>query len=154
MLRGAGSAYEAYIQFVTEGWPGWTAPPSLTRHSITDAGETVSLSLCGFVALSLWLSVSLPNFLCVRVRACVCVCFSRSHYTITNAADPRVAALHEGSGAARNPDWLRVEETAHWLESITPKSRLDAYPVYVLCRELLRKVMQLFEYHEYLSRLL
>ena len=83
MLRGAGSAYEAYIQFVTEGWPGWTAPPSLTRHSITDAGETVSLSLCGFVALSLWLSVSLPNFLCVRVRACVRVCMFLSlslHY--------------------------------------------------------------------------
>lgn len=44
---------------------------------------------------------------------------------------------------------MRLEETAQWLETIVPQSRLDAYPVYVLCRELLRKVMQReVEYHD------
>ena len=63
----------------------------------------------------------------------------------TDAADPRVAPQQHSADAAAteaNADWLRVEETAKWLETITPQSRLDAYPIYVLCRELLRKVMQ------------
>ena len=62
---------------------------------------------------------------------------------VTDAADPRVAIAHD------NDDWLKVEDTAEWLETIVPQSRLDAYPVYVLCRELLRKVMQReVEYHD------
>eukprot|EP01043_Picozoa_sp_COSAG02_P084761 COSAG02_NODE_22533_length_749_cov_1.120000_2_plen_123_part_01 len=62
---------------------------------------------------------------------------------VTDAADPRVATAHG------NDDWLKVEDTAEWLETIVPQSRLDAYPVYVLCRELLRKVMQReVEYHD------
>ena len=62
---------------------------------------------------------------------------------VTDAADPRVAIAHD------NDDWLKIEDTAEWLETIVPQSRLDAYPVYVLCRELLRKVMQReVEYHD------
>ncbi len=92
--------YDAYIQFVTNQWPGWTAPKGRSD---------TSLSTHDIIA--------------------------------TDAADPR--AVND------NADWLKIKETAEWLETIVPQSRLDAYPVYVLCRELLRKVMQReVEYHD------
>lgn len=97
-------AYEAYISFVTEGWPGWTAPRRGAAHGGT---------------------------------------------AVTDSPDPRVATPKPGDEQAANADWMRIEETARWLETLVPQSRLDAYPVYVLCRDLLRQVMQReFDYHD------
>ena len=86
---------------MTSGWPGWTAPKS--RNS-TDASSSTTSDHRSSIA--------------------------------TDAADPRVApqqhSADDAGGAAAttaNADWLRVEETAKWLETITPQSRLDSYPV-------------------------
>ena len=61
----------------------------------------------------------------------------------TDAPDPRRVAEEE------NGAWRRVEESARWLDGLEPRSRLDSYPMYVLCRELLRQLMRLeMEYHD------
>ena len=93
--------YEAYIQFLTDGWPGWTAPRRARKGSAAVGDLT------------------------------------------TDLPDPR------RDPSADNAEWQRLEETSSWLESIVPQSRLDSYPLYVLCRELLRKVtLREIEYHD------
>ena len=94
--------YEAYIQFLTDGWPGWTAP--LTKRGAQNRATTPAAAAVG-------LATDLP--------------------------DPRRQGETAGHETAA---WEQLQETSAWLESIVPQSRLDAYPMYVLCRQLLRKV--------------